>query len=99
MQRRGRTSSPLVIEAASDSLSDLLQAITVWARNTPGVAVVSMSWGESEFPNESAFDTYFTTPAGHVGMSFVARPRSGDTPSAPNGRRCPPTSSRWAGPR
>ena len=69
----------LVIEAASDNLSDLLNAILV-ARYTSGVAVVSMSWGESEFPNEAAFDTYFTTPAGHVGMTFVAS--AGDTPGA-----------------
>ena len=38
------------------------------ARNTPGVTVVSMSWGGSEFNGESAYDSqYFTTPAGHIG--------------------------------
>ncbi|HEY2158617.1 MAG TPA: S53 family peptidase, partial [Isosphaeraceae bacterium] len=67
----------LVIEAKSDNFNDLLYAIQ-FARATPGVGVVSMSWGQSEFPNEAAYDAYFTTPAGHVGMTFVAA--SGDTP-------------------
>ena len=35
-----------------------------------------MSWGFSELANETAFDTHFTTPAGHVGITFVAA--SGD---------------------
>ena len=69
----------LVIEAASDNLPDLLFAIQV-ARNTAGVSVVSMSWGESEFAGETAYDSLFTTPAGHIGMTFVAA--AGDTPGA-----------------
>jgi hypothetical protein len=67
----------MVIEAASDNFSDLLYAIQ-FARATPGVGLVSMSWGQSEFPNEAAYDAYFTTPPGHVGITFVAA--SGDSP-------------------
>jgi hypothetical protein len=67
----------LVIEAASDNLQDLLNAIQT-ARTTAGVAVVSMSFGISEFAGENAYDAYFTTPAGHAGITFIAS--SGDTP-------------------
>ena len=31
-----------------------------------------MSWGTSEFPSEVSYDKYFTTPANHPGVSFVA---------------------------
>ena len=55
----------LVIEAASGSTTDLLRAIAV-ARATPGVGIVSMSWGVPEFPDEAAYDVYFTTPPGHM---------------------------------
>ena len=32
--------------------------------NQPGVSVVSMSWGATEFNGETADDSVFTTPAG-----------------------------------
>ena len=35
-----------------------------------------MSWGFDEMPNESSYDSYFTTPAGHAGITFIAA--SGD---------------------
>ena len=38
-----------------------------------------MSWGFSEMPNETSYDSYFTTPAGHVGITFIAS--SGDSGS------------------
>ena len=60
----------LVVEAKSASISDLMSAVNV-ARNTPGVSVVSMSWGGAEFRGETAFDSYFNTPGGHTGISFV----------------------------
>ena len=47
------------------------------ARNTAGVVAVSMSWGFNEMQNESSFDSYFTTPAGHQGVTFIAA--SGDS--------------------
>src|SRR5439155_17120799 len=65
----------LLVEANSSSLTDLLRAVD-YARKQPGVSVVSMSWGSSEFSGVAAYDTYFTTPAGHAGVTFVAS--SGD---------------------
>jgi hypothetical protein len=65
----------LLVEANSGSLGDLLAAVD-YARHQPGVSTVSMSWGSSEFANETAYDNIFTTPAGHNGVTFVAA--SGD---------------------
>ena len=53
----------------------MLNAVNT-ARNTAGVVAVSMSWGFNEMQNESSFDSYFTTPAGHEGVTFIAA--SGD---------------------
>jgi hypothetical protein len=61
----------LLLEANSNSYTDLLTAVD-YARNYPGVATVSMSWGGSEFSGEKAFDSHFTTPAGHSGVTFFA---------------------------
>ena len=61
----------LLVEANSDQLSDLLTAVN-YASSQPGVSVVSMSWGCSEFAQETQLDSYFTTPAGHQGVTFVA---------------------------
>jgi hypothetical protein len=66
----------IVLEAASDSLSDLMSAVNI-ARTIPGVSVISMSWGGSEFSGETAYDSYFTTPAGHTPITFLAA--SGDS--------------------
>jgi hypothetical protein len=66
----------LVVEAKSQNLQDLLNAVNT-ARNTAGVNVVSMSWGFSEMSNEASYDSYFTTPAGHVSITFIAA--SGDS--------------------
>jgi subtilase family serine protease len=65
----------LLVEAASASYSDLLAAVR-YAASQPGVVAVSMSWGGSEFYNETSLDSTFTTPAGHGGVTFVAS--SGD---------------------
>ena len=43
-------------------------------RRASAVAVVSMSWGFNEFPGETQYDSYFTTP----GITYIAA--SGDTP-------------------
>jgi subtilase family serine protease len=68
----------LLVEAAPTSGYDLLNALNT-ARTTPGVSVVSMSWGTTEFSTETYFDSLFTTPAGHLGgngqpggITFVA---------------------------
>ena len=44
----------------------------ITAASLPGVSVVSMSWGSSEFSGEQTFDGDFTTPNGHQGVTFVA---------------------------
>jgi subtilase family serine protease len=69
----------LLVEANTNNYSDLLTAIN-YARQQPNVSVVSMSWGGGEWGTESAFNNYFTTPAGHVGITFVAS--SGDNGSS-----------------
>ena len=38
----------------------------------PGVSVVSMSWGGPESSANTQYDSIFTTPAGHTGVTFVA---------------------------
>ncbi|HZV05643.1 MAG TPA: hypothetical protein VE999_11220 [Gemmataceae bacterium] len=68
----------VLVEANSPSYSDLMAAVN-YARNLSGVSVVSMSWGSGEWYGESGYDSYFTTPAGHQGVTFVAS--SGDAGS------------------
>ncbi|MDB5352348.1 MAG: pcp 3 [Planctomycetota bacterium] len=69
----------VVVEARTDSFNDMMTAVNT-AKNLPGVSVVSMSWGMSEFRAETSYDSIFTTPAGHTGITFVAA--SGDSGSA-----------------
>ncbi len=71
----------VLVEANSASDADLFAAVTT-AANLPGVSVVSMSFGGGEFSSESAYDSVFTTPAGHQGVTFVAS--TGDN-GAPGG--------------
>jgi hypothetical protein len=61
----------LLVEASSNSLNNLLQAVDT-ARSWSGVSVVSMSWGSGEFSGETASDQHFTTPSGHAGVTFLA---------------------------
>ncbi len=70
----------LVVEAApansaTQELQNLLSAVNT-ARYTPGVVAISLSFGFDEMSNESSYDTYFTTPPGHAGITFIAA--SGD---------------------
>lgn len=67
--------SILLVEANSAGYGDLMAAVD-YARNQPGVSVVSMSWGSSEWSGESYYDSYFSTPGGHQGVTFIAS--SGD---------------------
>jgi hypothetical protein len=66
----------LLVEAASSSMGDLMTAVN-YARNAAGVVAVSMSWGGGEFFGENSYDSYFTTPSGHSGVTFIAS--SGDS--------------------
>jgi hypothetical protein len=72
--------SLILVEANSDSMTDLLNAAKT-AAALPGVSVVSMSWGDAEFANETNYDSYFTSPAGHTPVTFVAA--SGDHGAPP----------------
>jgi hypothetical protein len=63
--------SILLVEAASNSIGDMLDAVAV-AASQPGVSAVSMSWGGPEFFGQWAFDDFFQK----VGVTFVAA--SGD---------------------
>ncbi|MGA2498143.1 MAG: S53 family peptidase [Tepidisphaeraceae bacterium] len=63
--------SILLVEAASSSVGDLMSAVD-YARKQTGVVAVSMSWGQSEFRGETSYDSYFTTPSGHIGGSGIA---------------------------
>ncbi len=78
----------LLVEANSASFGDLLTAVD-YARHASGVVAVSMSWGGSEFSSESMYDSHFTTPSGHGGVTFVAS--SGDTGRRSAIRRSRPT--------
>jgi subtilase family serine protease len=69
----------LVVEAQSEGLGDLMNAVN-YARQQPGVSVVSMSWGSNEFPGQASYDAIFSTPAGHNGVTFVTA--TGDSGAA-----------------
>ena len=71
----------VLVEANSASDADLFTAVQT-AAALPGVSVVSMSWGGGEFSSEAAFDSVFTTPGGHQGVTFLAS--TGDN-GAPGG--------------
>lgn len=79
----------ILVDAASDSLADLMTAVN-YARSIPSVSVVSMSWGTSEFSGQTSYDSYFATPSGHTGITFVAA--SGDE-GASGGAEWPAVSS------
>ncbi len=71
------TATVYLVEAATNSFADLGQAIAVatsLVSGTPG-GVVSMSWGGSEFPEETSLDSYFS---GAKTVTYLAS--SGDAP-------------------
>ena len=67
----------IILYEANNAGLGLYTAVSA-ARATAGVTVVSMSWGGSEFSEESSggsssYDSmYFTTPSGHIGAGGVA---------------------------
>ncbi len=63
----------VLVEAASNSFSDLFKAVDVASNIVGGRGEVSMSWGGSEFSSETNSDSHFTTP----GVVYAAA--SGDT--------------------
>ncbi len=70
--------SIVLVECTANTGPDLYQGVKI-AASLPGVSVVSMSWGCSEFSGEATYDGNFTTPKGHQGVTFVAS--SGDSGS------------------
>ncbi len=65
----------VLVEAKTPGVFDFLNAINA-VKSLPSVSVISMSWGGPEFQGQHAFDSVFTTPAGHRGITFLAS--SGD---------------------
>ena len=61
----------VLVECNSGNSADMFQGV-VTAAGLPGVSVVSMSWGSGEFSGETFYDSDFTTPGGHQGVTFVA---------------------------
>jgi hypothetical protein len=70
----------LLVEANDNQFTNLLAGVS-YAANQPGVVAVSMSWDGGEFDAESSVDSYFLTPSGHGGVTFLAA--SGDTGAPP----------------
>jgi fibronectin-binding autotransporter adhesin len=61
----------ILVEGNSNSFSDLNTAV-LYAAAQPGVSVVSMSYGSGEYSSETANDSIYTTPTGHIGVTFLA---------------------------
>ena len=68
----GAGANILLVEANSPSNSDLITAAVGYARSQPNVSVVTMSFGGDEFSGETSYDSLFTTPNGHIGITFLA---------------------------
>jgi subtilase family serine protease len=69
----------ILVETDSDSIDDLMAGVQ-WARHSPSVSVISLSWGGSEFVNfgtinpesQTQFDGELITPPNHQGVTVVA---------------------------
>jgi subtilase family serine protease len=61
----------VLVETTSNSYFDLDSGVQT-AAGTPGVCVVSNSWGSVEYSGETGNDFNFKTPANHQGVCFVA---------------------------
>ena len=75
---RAPGASILLVEAKSSSVTDLLNAVD-YARSQPGVSVVSMSWGSSEFIVGNRLRVVLHHAGGTSGVTFVVS--SGDSGS------------------
>jgi subtilase family serine protease len=73
----------LLVEATTNNWSDLFTAID-YARSQANVAVVSMSFGGLEWSGENSYDSHFTTPSGHNGVTFIASSGDSGSSGAPN---------------
>jgi RTX calcium-binding nonapeptide repeat (4 copies)/Bacterial Ig-like domain (group 2) len=75
----------VLVEASSSYDNDLFDAAQ-YAATISGVSAVSMSFAGPEFYSENYYDSLFTTPSGHTGVTFLAS--SGDN-GADNGSGSP----------
>jgi hypothetical protein len=70
----------ILFEANSPENSDLFTAVET-AADYAGVSAVSMSWGETEYSGETAYDSDLLTPTGHQGVTFITS--AGDSGAIP----------------
>ena len=71
----------ILFEADTNGGNDLYTAEAT-AAAFPGVSVVSNSWGGGEYSTETQDDsTYFLTPSGHQGVTFLASTGDDGTPA------------------
>jgi hypothetical protein len=70
----------MLVEANDASPSNLFAAAN-FARQQSGVSVISMSFGGDETGSETQYDSIFTTPAGHEGVTFIASTGDSGTPA------------------
>ena len=68
--------SILLVEANSNSLTALMQAIS-YATSQTGVVAVSMSWGSSEFSGETSYDSYLASANSPNAVFFASSGDSG----------------------
>jgi hypothetical protein len=72
----------VLIEADSEDDSDLISVAVDTARKLSGVSVVTMSFGRDEWDTDPSLNTYFTTPSGHAGVTFLASTGDGGAPGS-----------------
>jgi hypothetical protein len=72
----------LLVEANDSGLDSMIAGAVDYARKQPGVVAVSMSWGAGEWSGELSFDNYFTTPAGHAPVTFLAATGDAASPAS-----------------
>jgi subtilase family serine protease len=72
----------VLVEANTNNFSDLLTAVN-YAKSLTGVSVISMSWGSGEYGTETGTDSYFVSPSGHTGITFIASTGDSGSSGAP----------------
>ena len=70
----------ILVEATDASPSNLFAAVN-WARQQTDVSVISMSFGGNETSSQTQYDSIFTTPVGHNGVTFVASAGDSGSPA------------------
>ncbi|MEI8194744.1 MAG: LEPR-XLL domain-containing protein, partial [Phycisphaerae bacterium] len=72
----------LLVEANSASLSDLLSAAVGYARTVTGVVAITMSFGTTDGSSLAGYNSLFTTPTGHAGITFLASTGDSGSPGS-----------------